>query len=45
MKVKDALIRFGPYEGLQQEVRFDANGDASRVAHFMMVKDGRFVRE
>ena len=45
VKVKDALIRFGPYEGLQQEVRFDANGDASRVAHFMMVKDGRFVRE
>ena len=45
MKIKEALIRFGPYQGLQQPVSFDANGDASRVAYFMMVKGGRFVRE
>ncbi len=45
MRLKDALLRFGPYEGLQQKVGFDANGDAQRVAHFMMIKDGHFVRE
>lgn len=43
--MKQALLRFGPYDGLQQEIRFDANGDAQRVAYFMMVKDGRFVRD
>lgn len=45
MKMKQALLRFGPYEGLQQKISFDANGDAQRVAYFMTVKDGRFVRE
>lgn len=45
IKMKDALIRLGPFEGLQQKVGFDANGDAQRVAYFMMVKDGRFVRD
>ena len=42
---KAALLSFGPYEGLQQKIGFDANGDARRVAYFMTVKDGRFVRE
>jgi branched-chain amino acid transport system substrate-binding protein len=45
MTVKDAVLKFGPYQGLQQEVLFDANGDAQRTAHFMVVRDGRFVRD
>ena len=45
MKMKQALLSFGPYEGLQQKIGFDANGDARRAAYFMTVKDGRFVRE
>jgi branched-chain amino acid transport system substrate-binding protein len=45
MKMKQALLGFGPYDGLQQKISFDANGDAQRVAYFMRVKDGRFVRE
>ena len=35
IKMKDALIRLGPFEGLQQKVGFDANGDAQRVAYFI----------
>ncbi len=45
MSVKEALLRFGPYPGLQQQVAFDANGDAQRAIYFMVVRDGRFVAE
>lgn len=45
MSVKEALLRFGPYPGLQQQVVFDANGDAERAIYFMVVRDGRFVAE
>ena len=44
MSVKEALIKLGPYEGLQQRIRFDENGDTTRVAYFMAIRDGRFVR-
>ena len=44
MSVKEALIKLGPYEGLQQQIRFDENGDTTRVAYFMVIRDGRFVR-
>lgn len=45
MTTKEALLSFGPYQGLQQQISFDANGDASRIAHFMVVRNGRFVRD
>ena len=45
MSVKEALIKLGPYEGLQQQIRFDENGDTTRVAYFMAIRAGRFVRE
>lgn len=45
MSAKEALLKFGPYQGLQQTIRFDANGDADRVAYFMVIRDGRFTSE
>lgn len=44
-KLKDALLKQGPFTGLQQEITFDANGDTVRTAHFMMIHHGKFVRE
>ena len=29
----------------QQKIRFNATGDNGRAAYFMVVRDGRFVRE
>lgn len=43
MPLKDALIQLGPFDGLQQPIRFDRNGDAERSAIFLSVRDGRFV--
>lgn len=43
MPLKDALLRLGPFDGLQQPLRFDRNGDAERPAYFLTVRDGRFV--
>lgn len=45
MTTKEALLKFGPYEGLQQAIQFDASGDTNRVAYFMVVRDSRFMRE
>ena len=42
---KQALLAHGPYQGAQQPLRFDANGDTGREAYFMLVREGRFVRE
>ena len=41
--VKAALLTRGPYEGLQQRIAFDANGDAVRRHFFVVVRDGRFA--
>ncbi|MBL8486375.1 MAG: ABC transporter substrate-binding protein [Rhodocyclaceae bacterium] len=45
MPLKEALIRLGPFDGLQRPVTFDANGDTERVAHHVVVRDGRFATE
>lgn len=45
MTTKEALPKFGPYQGLQQQISFDANGDSSRIAHFMIVRNGRFAAD
>jgi branched-chain amino acid transport system substrate-binding protein len=44
MAIKDALRKLGPFQGLQQEIAFDVNGDTTRRAHFMTVRDGTFAR-
>lgn len=45
MSMKEALLRFGPYQGLQQEVRFDAWGDSMRRGYFHRVQGGAFEAE
>lgn len=40
--LKDALLVHGPYEGLQQTIRFDRNGDTERRITFTEVRDGTF---
>lgn len=39
---RDALLRHGPYQGLQQMVAFDRYGDAKRAAYHTVVRGGRF---
>lgn len=38
--MKTALLSYGPYQGVQQEIRFDANGDASRRVYFSEIRIG-----
>lgn len=42
--LKAALLRAGPYQGLQQEIKFDANGDTHRTVYFTEIRDGRYVQ-
>ena len=42
--LKAALLRAGPYEGLQQSIAFDANGDTTRKVYFTEIRDGRYVQ-
>lgn len=42
--VKAAALRSGPYEGLQQEIVFDDNGDTPRKVFFTKIEDGHFRR-
>ena len=39
---RDAVFRHGPYQGLQQTIRFDGVGDGARRAYFSVVRNGRF---
>lgn len=41
--VKAAVLKYGPYEGLQQSIQFDANGDTPRKVFFTEIRDGRYV--
>lgn len=36
--MKSALLKYGPYQGVQQEIRFDANGDATRKIYFTEIR-------
>ena len=38
-----AVLRSGPYQGLQQQIVFDANGDTQRKVFFTEISEGRFV--
>lgn len=42
--VKQAVLRNGPYQGLQQQITFDANGDTQRKVFFTEIRDGRYVK-
>jgi branched-chain amino acid transport system substrate-binding protein len=41
--LKSAALRSGPYQGLQQEIVFDANGDTQRKVAMTEIHDGEFV--
>lgn len=41
---KTALLKYGPYQGLQQTVQFDANGDAQRKVFFTEIRGGQFTQ-
>ena len=43
--VKQALVALGPFDGLQQSIRFDRYGDTSRKGVFVLMREGRFVLE
>lgn len=40
--LRDAVLRHQPYQGVQDIIRFDGNGDATRPAYFSIVRNGRF---
>lgn len=39
---REALIRLGPYQGLQEAIRFDGVGTPARRPYFSVVRNGRF---
>lgn len=41
--VKAAVLRYGPYQGLLQEIAFDRYGDTQRKVFFARINDGRFM--
>ena len=43
--LKAALVEQGPFQGLQETIRFDANGDTRRQARFATIRDGRYTHE
>lgn len=42
--MKAALLKNGPYPGVQQEIRFDSNGDATRKVYFTEIRIGNLVQ-
>ena len=42
--IKAAVLANGPYQGLQQTIAFDANGDTPRKVFFTEIRDGRYAR-
>jgi branched-chain amino acid transport system substrate-binding protein len=41
--LKSAVLKSGPYQGLQQTIAFDANGDTRRQVFFTEIRGGRYV--
>lgn len=41
--LKDALLKYGPYQGLQQTIQFDRFGDMTRKMTFILIQSGKFV--
>lgn len=42
--LKASALKNGPYEGLQQQIVFDVNGDTQRKVFFTEIRDGRYVQ-
>lgn len=42
--MKSALLSYGPYQGVQQEIKFDANGDATRKVFFTEIRSSSLVQ-
>lgn len=42
--LKAAALKAGPYDGLQQQIVFDANGDTERKVFFTEIHGGRYVQ-
>lgn len=42
--MKTALLKYAPYAGVQQEIRFDVNGDATRQVFFTEIRTGSLVQ-
>ncbi len=42
--VKEALLKYGPYQGLQQQIEFDRNGDAKRTVYFTEIRGRQFAQ-
>lgn len=42
--LKAATLRSGPYQGLQQTIVFDQNGDTQRKVYFTQIRSGRYVK-
>jgi len=41
--LKSAVLRSGPFQGLQQSIAFDANGDTQRKVFFTEIRSGRYA--
>ncbi len=39
---KEAVLKYGPYQGLQQRIEFDANGDSEHKVYFTEIHNGMF---
>lgn len=42
--MKEALLRHAPYTGVQQQIQFDASGDATRQVFFTEIRNGQLVQ-
>ena len=42
--LKQALVKYAPFQGLQQTIDFDAYGDTPRTVYFTQIRDGRYER-
>lgn len=42
--LKESMLELGPFQGLQEDVLFDAYGDAQRKVYRAIIQDGHFVR-
>lgn len=42
--MKEAVLAAGPFQGLQQTIVFDPNGDTERKVYFTEVRNGRYTK-
>lgn len=40
--IKQAVLKYGPYQGLHQNITFDANGDTEREVFFTEIHNGKY---